>query len=459
MTASTLADSKLVDGNRRPDKPSSVAIAEHLNRLKERDNVTNWRYLAGVWLIIAASIAGGLWVERLTAAGALSMWALLPTWIVTTAVIGASQHQLGGAIHEGVHGLLFRDKRLNELASDWLAAFPIYTSTYQYRVQHLAHHQFVNDPQRDPDIAQLKDSDHWLDFPVTHVELVRALLRQLWPPNLMRYTLMRAKYGSIGHKDNPYVDRSAALDPIPIRIGVFFAVAVPFIVTGLQAAFGGSVGLWFLLAAYAVTLVYFLRLPEAEFPQTRLKAIVSHKATTISRMTFLFAVYLSLTLYDVAHGGTFALEHYGVYWAIPLFTSFPLFMMLRQWVQHGNADRGRYTNTRVFLVGPLARYAVFPWGMDYHLPHHAFASVPHYRLKDLHELMLSDPKYAAQNVVVEHITGEQNPETGRPTILSLLAKKAEISSENHVDEDVLEYVDVRDGAYITAESEKSRNEP
>ena len=29
------------------------------------------------------------------------------------------------------------------------------------------------------------------------------------------------------------------------------------------------------------------------------------------------------------------------------------------------------------------RFAVFPMGQDYHLPHHMFCTVPHYRLRDL----------------------------------------------------------------------------
>ena len=34
------------------------------------------------------------------------------------------------------------------------------------------------------------------------------------------------------------------------------------------------------------------------------------------------------------------------------------------------------TNTRVFVVNPLVRYAVYSFGMDYHPPHHMYATVP-----------------------------------------------------------------------------------
>ncbi len=70
--------------------------------------------------------------------------------------------------------------------------------------------------------------------------------------------------------------------------------------------------------------------------------------------------------------------------------TFGLFVVLRQWVQHGNADCGRFTNARVFLVQPFVRYAVFLWRMDYHLPNHLYASVPHFNLDVLHHLLLAN---------------------------------------------------------------------
>ena len=171
-------------------------------------------HLARVWVIIAATFALMIVLESTLAAQGLSPWWALPAAVAAITVIGASQHQLGGAIHEGTHFLLFENKRLNELASDWLAGFPIYTSTYQYRVHHLAHHQFVNDPARDPDISQLKDSGHWLDFPVTHIDVLRKLLKQLWLPNIFRFTLYRAKYSALGHEHNPYLEKGKPQEPM-----------------------------------------------------------------------------------------------------------------------------------------------------------------------------------------------------------------------------------------------------
>jgi hypothetical protein len=186
--------------------------------------------------------------------------------------------------------------------------------------------------------------------------------------------------------------------------------------------------------------------------------VISHRTTAIGRMTYLFLLYATFAAYDSAaagNGSAWAFDHYGLFWAIPLFTTFPLYMMIRQWVQHGNADRGRYTNTRVFLAGPLFRYAVFPWGMDYTpLPHRMMASVPHYKLKELHALLLQDPKYAAQGLVVEGITGHHHD---HPNIFDIIgadyAPKSRSSA--HVDDATLEYADVKDRVSIAREAEVS----
>ncbi len=192
--------------------------------------------------------------------------------------------------------------------------------------------------------------------------------------------------------------------------------------------------------------------PDAAFAETRLEPVISHRATAIGRVTYLAVLYGAITAMEAAAWGV-TWHYYLIYWVIPLFTTSPLFLMLRQWVQHGNADRGRYTNTRVFLVGPLIRYAVFPWGMDYHLPHHLMASVPHYNLKRLHELFLADPEYRAKGAVIEGFFAGHG--TGPSALAALGPEHAPKGERAYVDNATLEYADVRDGAAIAREAELS----
>lgn len=437
-----------------PSRAPRYSAAE-IQKLKERDNTTNIRHLGLVYAVMAVTIIGTVWCYHAVFAGALSWLWMIPVTILAVVSMGASQHQLGGAIHEGTHYMLFADKRLSELASDWLAAFPIYTSTYAFRLHHLAHHQFVNDPERDPNFDQAKESGHWLDFPVAHIDFLRAVVRLLWLPNTIRYIVARAKYSAIGVDTNPYADIKRNGSPWAIRNGVLFAVLSPAIIIPLVAAGHHLIALATLGVMWVAITAYYLAIPDDHFAQSKIDPVISHRATAIGRMTWLAIVYGLLTYAEYATGAP-AWGYYGLLWILPLFTTFPLFMILREWLQHGNADRGRLTNSRVILEhNPLTRYAVYPWGMDYHLPHHLFASVPHYKLKQLHDVLLRDPEYREKGVIVE---GWSKPNaSGLPTILDVLGPEyAGTSTEKHVDDATLEMASVNDKAGVQRHIDQSR---
>jgi len=442
-------------------RPKGIRRGEAIRDLKKRDNYTNFRHIGFVYLVIAASIAATIWSFHFVAAKGLGWWWDIPAALAAITVIGASQHQFGGVIHEGTHFILFENKILNELASDWLAAFPIYTSTFHFRLHHLAHHQFINDPVRDPDWAQLHDSGHDLDFPITHFEMLRALGKQIWLPNLFRYTIARARYSALGTVNNPYVDREQRGERLPTIAGVLYAIIAPAAVIPLVRAGHGAWAFVALAVLTAVIVTYFARLDENKLPHAHVETVISHRTTNISRVAYLAILYAALTGIEVSGWGP-AWHYYGLLWIVPLFTTFPLFMIMRQWVQHGNADRGRYTNSRVFLVNPFIRYAVFPFGMDYHLPHHIYASVPHYKLHGLHELLLQDPQYREKGVVVEGYFNSPHGdvEERNPTVIEVLGEKyaPKGSEEAYVDTETLEYAKVKNPDAIARENKDSLSE-
>jgi len=446
-----------------PDKidstrPKGMRRGDAIRDLKRRDNYTNFAHIGFVYLVTTAVIAAAIWSYGLVAAAGLAWWWNIPMTLVAVIVVGASQHQFGGVIHESTHFILFENRKLNELASDWLAAFPIYTSTFHFRLHHLAHHQYINDPVRDPDFAQLRDSGHDLDFPITHVEMLQALLKQIWLPNLFRYMLARARYSALGTENNPYLDRERRGEPWPALAGTAYAVGAPAAVIPLLGAGHAAWAFAVLGALTAAMGVYYALLDEDKLPHAHVETIISHRTTNISRIAYMAIVYAALTGIEVA-GWAPAWTYYGLLWIVPLFTTFPLFMIMRQWVQHGNADRGRYTNSRVFLVNPFVRYAVFPFGMDYHLPHHVYASVPHYKLKGLHELLLQDPEYREKGVVVEGYFNSPHGEMDdrNPTILEVLGEKyaPKAAGDVYVDTATLEYADVKNPEAIARENEAS----
>ena len=105
---------------------------------------SSWR---GTYLYLAAIIGGTL---AFYAFNEWEWWLNVPVTLLAIFLIGAGQHQLTGLAHEASHHILFRNRLWNDLASDWLCMFPLFSSTQHYRLQHLAHHQFVNDPDAIP---------------------------------------------------------------------------------------------------------------------------------------------------------------------------------------------------------------------------------------------------------------------------------------------------------------------
>jgi fatty acid desaturase len=433
-------------------------LKEHLQRLRRTDNLTNWYYLARTYLFLAVVIGAAVWFELYRQEQGWSVWWSVLVYLPAIVCVGAGQHQLSGLAHEGSHSILFKNRYLNELVSDWFCLFPLFSSTYHYRLQHVSHHQFVNDPERDPDVAQLKTSGHWLGFPLGRGAFLKMLLRQLWIPNLIRFIVVRGKYNSMGVANNPYLLKGVKPSGVAVRIGLAYML----LQIGLLAAlvwYGNP--LWLAVAPAALFVpaaVTFALLPESRFHRSRLHSVIHQRWMSVLRIAFLTLLFAGLAW--ITHvTGRWAAGYCLLLWVVPLSTSFSFFMILRQLVQHGNADRGWLTNTRVFFVHHLINFAVFPMGQDYHLPHHLYASVPHYRLKELHELLLAYPEYREQAVVVQGYFLPAHRPPVAPTVLDVLGPDyaARKHREVHIDDSVLDGMEVEEKELILREGQVSRS--
>jgi fatty acid desaturase len=436
-----------------------------LNRLvKEHaraDNHSNWGPILGVHAVIAATVALVLGAETWCRAAGLSPWWLLPLYVLAVLVIGASQHQLAGAGHEASHHTLFRNRLLNELTSDWLCMFPLFSTTYQFRLYHLQHHQFVNDPDRDPDFAMLDRSGHWMEFPVEKEDLKRMLWKQATVLPLLRHVLARLRYNALGmHERSPYRATTPASPTAGFskKIGGLYSLGLILLVAG-AAATGRIASVWYFLPVLWLGLaVVFLLLPASWFPQERLRPVIHPRHHAMMRTGFLTLLLTGLCAAEALTRFP-ALAAYLLLWGVPLATAFPLCLILRQLVQHGNADRGWLTNTRVFHVHPVLRYAIFPFGMDYHLPHHMFATVPHHRLPSLHRALLDFPDYRRDCVETEHYFHSDAPPPRKPTVAEVLGPEYAPdpgSGDVFVDDSVLDNCDIAEKERILEESRQSR---
>ncbi|MBT4160899.1 MAG: fatty acid desaturase, partial [Gammaproteobacteria bacterium] len=84
-------------------------------------------------------------------------------------------------------------------------------------------------------------------------------------------------------------------------------------------------------------------------------------------------------------------------WVIAFMTSHMLISRIRQISEHAAVpdlcDLDARRNTRTIYINPLERLLVAPHDLNYHLEHHLLASVPIYRLRKLHDLLLSRGYY------------------------------------------------------------------
>jgi fatty acid desaturase len=410
---------KIESGPHKASLLKDPQLMEKLQQLRQTDNYTNLYYLARTYLLIAAVIGGAVWFYHFQRSAGMSFWWNVPVSFLAIVMIGALQHQLTGLAHEGAHHILFRNRYFNELSSDWLCMFPLFITTHHYRLQHLAHHQFVNDPERDPDLSQLRTSGHWLNFPLSKGQFLGALLQQLWPPRLVRYMRVRASYNAVPTNRSPYLRKDWRPSRLLVRTAVAYLLGLIGLLTTL-VWYGDPIWLAVLPPVCLVGIVLFYALiPARLYHQSRIHSAISARWMTVGRMIYMTAVFTGLAWLTWKTGEWVAV-YYLLLWVLPIFTAFSFFMILRQLVQHGNTGRGWLTNTRVFLVQHLIRFSVFPIGQDYHLPHHLFATVPHYRLRKLHEFLLAYEEYRAQAVVVEGYFLPPHRPAQRPTVLDAL---------------------------------------
>lgn len=79
---------------------------------------------------------------------------------------------------------------------------------------------------------------------------------------------------------------------------------------------------------------------------------------------------------------------YGV-WVLAYITPFPLLVRIRSMAEHACTETSPDTlrNTRTTAAGFLARATVAPLRVNFHIEHHLMASVPYFRLPQLHRLL------------------------------------------------------------------------
>ena len=393
-----------------------------VRELRKTNNLTGWLYLAREYLLLAIVLGLPLaFYHWLAVSGHSWLWAI-PVTLIAMYFVGACQHRLVTLTHEAAHYMLFRNRLLNELVSEWFCMYPVLGTTHKYRVQHLGHHQFPNDPERDTDFVQLAASGHKMEFPMSRSQFLwECVIKQMiWLPSPIRYALVRATFDG-SNKNGPY-RRLGERHPHLTLITIIFLIGL---IGGMIALANTGQLMWlamFPALMLAGILTIYGILPNRYYTHYLIKSDLSPKFQVCLRVTYYVLLISTLTWLTVITHEPWWL-YYFVLWISPLGTTFSFFMILRQLVQHGNADQGRYSNTRVFHVAWPIAASVFPIGNDYHLPHHLFPMVPHYNLKKLHALLMQTEEYQQEAIVTDGYFFHSEEPPVHPTVVELMTEE------------------------------------
>ncbi len=402
-------------------------LQREIMRLRQVDHWTNLGYLAFEYGCLALVIGLTVGFAEYRLGWGLSWWWNVPVFAVAIVLVGGLQHRLAGLGHESSHYSFMRNRVLNDLIPDLFCMFPLFTTIHFYRLFHMGHHQFTNDPERDPDLLNLGEEKRANEFPMTRARFIAVVYFCMFvaPYRFLRYQWAYFQVNTLGQGRSVYrAEVGGDSGPWP-RLGTALGIGYLFSMSALfRVLTGAGMADWMLPAALtgiALAVAVVWHMPGRFLFQSPFRQACSVRLTSAIRLGYYTLVLLALAQIRWYTEGR-SVAYVILLWLVPLGSSFMFFMFLRDVYQHSNADAGRLTNSRVFFADPFTRWAVFVYGQDMHIPHHLFPAVPHYRLRALHQILKNRHSAYRGDVVETH--GTFWDAQGRPTILDEMTRPA-----------------------------------
>jgi len=318
--------------------------------------VSRWRGIALImhaWGVIALAAFGTayLWKANWLLGAAATLPAL--------AVIGGRQLGLAILMHDGAHGLLHPDRKMNNFLGQWLTGAATGSDLHAYRTYHLTHHKFTQQPE-DPDLSLSAP------FPTSSQSLRRKAIRDLTGQTFFKQRSHQFAAAWRGVKVILRGQTDHARARLDTSAGRTFNLQSR---SGIDAPIANADG--------AKTTAY-----------------------TVGRFMMVQIVLLSLSL-------LFSGWVPYVLWLIALASTFQLFLRARNIAEHACTTTGSddpFSHARTTYANWIERTTVAPYWVNYHSEHHLFMGVPCYNLPlahallgktDFHSRMTIEPSYLA----------------------------------------------------------------
>lgn len=152
---------------------------------EEITELTTKSDLHGSWAVLSTwAVIGG------TFAAVASTWEYLPVWgkllmcIAALVILAGRQLALAIIMHDASHQSLFKTIWLNDIATDWLCARPIWNDLKKYRAHHSRHHSKTSTVE-DPDLSLVEG------FPTSKKSLMRKFFRDVSGITGLKFALGR----------------------------------------------------------------------------------------------------------------------------------------------------------------------------------------------------------------------------------------------------------------------------
>ena len=136
-------------------------------------------------------------------------------YVIAFLLMGRAHAQSLALMHESVHRLLFRRRRINDFVGRWLLGYPCFVNTDGYRHVHMAHHREEFGPN-EPDIPL------YANYPVTRASFWRKIRRDALGRTGVR--LLREQFTALFAGPSP--SRTSQVRILLVQAIMFAAVSV-----------------------------------------------------------------------------------------------------------------------------------------------------------------------------------------------------------------------------------------